>query len=287
MLWTNELLTSLRKSAIQLIQVDEQDLPIGSSKFGGLPHVPVGFQWPYFDGIEGEIYYVEKKNRPLSFLAQFNLEEVAQFDEENLLPKKGFLYFFYELETMCWGIDVEKEKDCFRVIYLDVSVNELQPLAYPIDLNEMGRIPEVVIELNKKVSMPSFEEVHAYYLEEEDYSTSWDTYHNALEQNGFEKKEDETEHQLLGYANVIQGCVQGEIEIATQNIKELYRKPPEEQKRVIEASKDWILLFQMGTVQKDNYWLMFGDCGQLYFYIKENDLKNLRFDRCWISLQCA
>lgn len=35
-----------------------------------------------------------KKGTPLSFIAQFNMEELREFDLDNMLPKKGILYFF-------------------------------------------------------------------------------------------------------------------------------------------------------------------------------------------------
>ena len=46
------------------------------------------------------------KDRPLTFLAQFNCEELAQFDKEHLLPDPGLLSFFHETDTKCWGYDL-------------------------------------------------------------------------------------------------------------------------------------------------------------------------------------
>ena len=52
------------------------------------------------------------------------------------------------------------------------------------------------------------------------------------------------------------------------------------------ASKDWVLLFQMDTVESDDYELMFGDCGHIYFWIKKEDLANKNFENIWLILQC-
>ena len=58
------------------------------------------------------------------------------------------------------------------------------------------------------------------------------------------------------------------------------------QKEIKSASKDWILLFQMDTVESDDYELMFGDCGHIYFWIKKEDLANKNFENIWLILQC-
>ena len=55
---------------------------------------------------------------------------------------------------------------------------------------------------------------------------------------------------------------------------------------IAEKAKEWILLFQMSTVETDNYELMFGDCGSIYFWIRKEDLEECRFDKVWLVLQC-
>jgi len=47
------------------------------------------------------------------------------------------------------------------------------------------------------------------------------------------------------------------------------------------------LLFQMASIQEDDYELMFGDLGNLYFYIRKQDLKERNFDKVWLVLQCG
>ena len=60
----------------------------------------------------------------------------------------------------------------------------------------------------------------------------------------------------------------------------------EEKERFAEASKEWTLLLQLDTVEKDDFELMFGDCGRIYFYILKEDLKNKNFENTWLILQC-
>ena len=58
-----------------------------ASKIGGKPDVPKDFE---------DI----RKERPLSFIIQINLKDVAPYDKEELLPKQGILSFFYEMRSM-------------------------------------------------------------------------------------------------------------------------------------------------------------------------------------------
>lgn len=62
---------------------DESDLPLGASKIKGIPHLPPGFDWP-----GGAL-----------FLAQFNLEDLAPQDVQQLLPATGIMYFFFNPNT--------------------------------------------------------------------------------------------------------------------------------------------------------------------------------------------
>lgn len=105
--------------SIRLIPKYKEDkLQVGASKFFGAPDVYQGFVWPCIE-IEGEEY-------DLSFIAQIKLSEVAKYDESGLLPKKGMLYFFYDLDEM--PTDPSDLKAC-RVLYHE-SEDDLQGITY-------------------------------------------------------------------------------------------------------------------------------------------------------------
>jgi uncharacterized protein YwqG len=54
---------------------------------------------------------------------------------------------------------------------------------------------------------------------------------------------------------------------------------------VLEAgSADWRLLMQLDS--DDEAGMMWGDAGRLYFWIREADLRERRFDKVWLILQC-
>ena len=69
-----------------------------------------------------------------------------------------------------------------------------------------------------------------------------------------------------------------------------WAKVPQEEleRKTLTSLEEWRLLFQLDTVEsaEDNFELMFGDCGRLYFCIRKEDLLARRFDQIWLILQC-
>lgn len=254
------------------------ELPAGKSKIGGKPHLPESFAWPYY---EGEDYEGVLKNRPLSFLAQFNLEEIAEYDQDNRLPHKGMLYFFYDLCTMRWGFD-PKDKGCARVFYVE-DPSALQAVDFPEELETDFVLPEFEVAFTARMDLPDYEEIAEFMPDLE-----WDSYDEEKVLFGYEGDEDEEVSKLLGYADLIQGDMLLECEevcngIYCGNIPDLTE---EQREKMLADSKEWELLFQMSTVGNEDYELMFGDCGSIYFYIKKQDLQKKNFDNVWLVLQC-
>ena len=272
----NEIRISYRKQ--------EEPLPVCSSKIGGKPAVPADFEWPEFTG---ESYDGVTKSRPLSFLAQINLEEAAEYDTEGILPKKGILSFFYEQMSMRWGFD-PKDKGCARVYYFP-DEGELTPMDIPEDMDEEAVISELAAVLEKHISMP---ELVDFAEDDMDMEIDWDDYNECRTECGYETDEWGDVTKLLGYPDTIQSPMEEECEAVTrayrQGCPEDYDKISEAEKKDIrEKSAEWMLLFQMGTIETEDAEYMFGDCGHLYFWIKKQDLKNLNFDNVWLILQCS
>ncbi len=78
--------------ALRLRRVDENDLPVGGSRFGGRPDLPPGTPWPVFT--EKKTRDRPARSRPLDFVAQFRLEEITAHDLAGTLPRTGLLSFF-------------------------------------------------------------------------------------------------------------------------------------------------------------------------------------------------
>ena len=51
------------------------------------------------------------------------------------------------------------------------------------------------------------------------------------------------------------------------------------------GADDWVLLLQFDS--EDTIDVMWGDCGMLYYWIRNDDLANGRFDNVWMTLQCC
>ena len=255
----------------------------GATRFGGVPDVPENFEWPYFttDGMDDK----EVKPRPLAFLAQFNLAEIALYDNENLLPKTGILSFFYETDSMRWGYQ-EQDRGCAKVFWFE-DVTALSAATCPSDLTDEKRFPALNIKLKNQKSYPDGEDF--YVAHELDYRTTIDDFLAAEKALGVEIPENCS--KLLGWANHIQGNMTCDCELIDKGYDTTAvwnGGMPKDQLRKIELdSLDWILLFQLDTVEHDGFELMFGDEGRIYFYIKKEHLLKKRFDKVWLVLQCG
>ncbi len=276
-------LLAIAKSEIRISYKNPSHTPSGTgSRIGGKPAVPDGFVWPVYTAkAYGDD---EEKTRPLSFLAQIDLKDVSEHDKEGLLPKSGILSFFYELETMTWGYD-PKDKGSARVYYFpDTAV--LHTEEFPEGLEDYAVLPELALDMEQHISIPEFGDF------DDDTDYDWDDYRECCEDCGYDYDEWGDRTKMLGYPDVIQNPMEEECETVTrgyrQGSREDFEAVSDEEKADIKAkSGDWMLLFQMGTVTDDDYELMFGDCGHIYFWIRKQDLAQLCFDNIWLVLQCG
>ena len=289
-------LRAIAKSEIRMTRVkSDAPLDVCASRHGGVPAVPPGFTWPRFSFTWSEHWGREPKegekveSKPLAFMAQINLRDVAELDEEHLLPKSGILSFFYELESMEWGGD-PKNKGCARVFYFpDEAV--LATAEYPDDLDEEYQIPEYALEFRRHVSLPDFYQLGEHIdVEDKAGVVDSDFYEECCEELGYGKDEWEDVTKLLGFPNVIQNPMERECEYASRGLpmwdSDDDKLAPEVRAQIDESAKDWRTLFQMGTIDEDDYDLMFEDGGYIYFWIKKEDLLKRNFDNIWLILQC-
>ena len=190
-----EKLESLGRNSIQLKIARKETYKLGATRFGGNPDVPPDFVWPTY---EGESYDHVVKDRPLTFLAQFNCAELAQFDKEHLLPDHGLLSFFYETDTQCWGYD-PKDQGCARVYWFE-DMSALSAADFPADMEEDFKFPMVKIKMDSKYSYPSWEDFSEVFPDEKDdeaFNDAWE------ELTGEDPEDPDDRSQLLGWPYVI------------------------------------------------------------------------------------
>ncbi len=283
-----DYLQTILRNAIRLGREDAAaEPPLGSSKIGGLPHLPSGFEWPCY---EAEDYEGETANRPLSFIAQIDLAAAARSDLDGLLPKSGYLYFFYDIVTQKWGFDPEDE-GCARVYYFDAPADSLTVTPLPTELAPEARVPLSVISFETMNELPSYEEFcdlvdTARFGKDFDRDSYDETVGESIELLDCAPEE---VCKLPGYADLVQGSMIDECARVTMGLycgdAESYQKTTAEQKEAVAAdAKNRILPAQFGTLSDE---IMFGDCGCIYFYIRKDDLAARRFDRIWLCLQCG
>ena len=256
------------------------DLKKDVSKIGGNPCLPADFAWPTFKSHE------DNEFRPLSFFCQLNLSELAAFDTENLLPEKGMLSFFYECESFCCGFDPE-DKGAARIFYFE-DLKTLVPTDVPSELEEEYIIPEIGVKFKTVNTYPSFTEFEIHT----DMECEWDTYEKVLEDIGENTDDNMDCHKILGYADVIQDEMLTECERIKRGLycgdHESYESTPDDVAADIKnEAKEWIMLLQLSTIEKNDFEWMFGDCGMLYYYIRKEDLIEKNFDNMWFSVQCC
>ncbi|HHT7189221.1 TPA: YwqG family protein [Bacillus cereus] len=96
---------------IKVVPNQQEMIEIGSSKMGGVPDLPVSFEYPTYKGT------------PLQFIAQFNVSDLQNIGMDHSLPKTGMLYFF-SIEN--YFEENVNPTEAGRVLYYDVPVEQLR-----------------------------------------------------------------------------------------------------------------------------------------------------------------
>jgi uncharacterized protein YwqG len=258
--------------AIQLSKSDADRLVPGASRIGGLPDVPLNFDWLLW------------QDRPLGFLAQINCAELQAYDLEHILPNAGMLYFFYDLVDQPWGFD-PNDRGSSAVIYMSNTEALTQAVLPPgTDMSELCFKP-FQLEFEIVPSLPaygsaSFEQIGLF-------SEEVDSYFNLVDEVRKRFRKNQPWHQLLGHANNIQGDMQIECQLVSHGLycgdSSGYTNPLA---KALEAeASEWKLLFQFDS--DDDISSMWGDMGMVYFWIRESSLRQRRFDETWTILQCG
>ena len=211
-----ERIVQVAKPSIRIepTPANDDDLPIGASKFYGNPDLPPGFQWPYWSDL------------PMIFGMQLRLSDVAIAwgAENNPLPSEGWLYFFfgdtYYLES--------EEKD-WQIYYVP---NEKQPLKRLIqpepDKKKHPHSKKIVlspqcIKFSKKLSLadymprfitPSIYETLYQGMSPAEIRVTWESFSTLLRTNYPRPC-----YQLLGHARPPRRPVEYDCVIVTHQLQ--------------------------------------------------------------------
>jgi uncharacterized protein YwqG len=258
-----------------------------SSKFGGLPDLPVGepwpirlpYQYPKTRCLPVSVNYEEEA--PLTFLAQINLAEVGKYPLDLGLPSEGLLQFFYDAQIQPRGSD-PCDVPGRRIIYVPAGTPTMRA-RHPYGKPLMTRS----ITMSAGVSLPSWLALKQAVESVSDYDE--DFFKNAY----WDFWEDEFEFQnpggsqIGGYPSEIQNDdMQQECQLVTNGL--VWGDPTDCNSplaaQLAPGKIDWKLLLQLAEeFLGDN--IMWGDSGRVYFWSRHQDIAVRRFDKAWTILE--
>lgn len=241
-------------------------LAVGQSRIGGLPDLPPDLAWPVHDG------------KPMMFLAQLDLAAVRGSLPRSPLPASGHLWFFYSC-AQPWGFDPQ-DAGGSRVIFRSDGAS-LAPSTPPSGLPAEARFPACAVSFKAYDDLPDLDgEVLPPPLDDEK-AERYVEIRTFLASGGSGPS-----HKLLGFADPIQGPMELECQLVTNG---LYCGDPSGFKdpratALAAGSSDWQPLLQIDSDERAR--MMWGDAGRLYFWMRAADLREQRFERAWLILQC-
>ncbi|MDR1538295.1 MAG: DUF1963 domain-containing protein [Clostridiales bacterium] len=247
----------------------EVDLGLAKSRIGGCPDAPKNFKWPRHRG------------KPLSFIAQFNLQALLEHDKDHRLPGEGMLSFF------CAGDDVSghdnDDKGGFKAYHFKEPILSLERKVAP---EKAFALPPSKLKFSSEYCYPIRGNLESCGLDdavEERYDNDSDPdnpfeYLDILSKCASNRKN----IRLLGYPDLIQGGIFESCQMGANGIIDKPYSDPKH-KKMLEGRKDWTLLFQLDLNGSIPGW---GASVVLYFAIKKKDLAKGDFDEVWLVKDC-
>lgn len=283
-------LRALERDAIRLhLEPDVRDegsgddVPLGESRFGGAPDLPIDWPWPECDG------------EPMTFVAQIALAELRAFDAANELPAEGTLSFFFAPGSMA-----DDGTTPVRVFHWTAD-EQLERRATPTKLESLAAH---TIAFARESMVPGVESPFYESLADEQRVLA---FRRALATPGNKRdvasldptgpianfielynREDSTRpiHRMLGYASNIQGDPYRDLEVGLRpGGYDAYREGTLAALETHRASRRWRLLLQIDA-SNDGELLLPQDGGYFYFWLTDEALARSAFEACVGTLQC-
>jgi uncharacterized protein YwqG len=259
----DHLLAPLTVPAIQPVATA---LP-SRSHLGGDAGLEDAAAWPTWDGSR------------LDFLARLSLPELQRAQPVPWLPTKGALLFFYDIDEQVWGYD-PSDYAGWSVLYVP---DLLQPIARlesatgnycerPLPHRGLGFRPHASLPL------PWDDRLLALALSPDEQ----DAYNELLQDSsdGLPKHQiggnpvpEQSEDMFLECQLVSHGVCLGERN----------GSKTDKAKALASGVANWRLLLQLDT--DDDWRVMWGDCGKLYFFVEEERARAADFSNVWVRLQ--
>jgi uncharacterized protein YwqG len=261
---------------------------VGRSRLGGRPDLPRGMKWPlrqpynlvYPRGNRSAMH----EERPLAFLAQINLADIASGGGTNLsLPSSGLLSFFYDAESQPWGFD-PGDSAGFLLMWFEDQV--LEPQEPPQTLHPFFK-PVLLAAQPRECIPPTSSFAMAQLFERlPNPKSARDQLETLFSKEQTKERYWTSRHAFGGWACPIQGEMETECQLVTNGIFCGSPEGYESRKaaRLRSGAADWRLVLQLASDQRAGF--EWGDGGTVYVWMREQDVRACRFDQCWTILQC-
>jgi uncharacterized protein YwqG len=269
-----EVLKLLQESIrLTLHPLGDTSTPAGVSRLGGIPDLPGGVAWPAW------------KNVPMSFIAQVNLADLANFGPAQDLPKSGLLSFFYDSAQETYGAD-PTDRGGWQALYFPpvppkegglhwFSRGDLQPIKpvpFPAGLPANARFKPCQLTFASEYTLPG---APSQYLPDVDWSPDEIQRYEQF-QAGFPSAEDrKTLHfRMFGCPDQIQDDMQLQCAVYANGLSEAEAGT---------RKANWQLFLQVDS--DETIGMRWASYGMLYFWLEKEALQQCQFDRSWLVMQ--
>ncbi|MCB1095961.1 MAG: DUF1963 domain-containing protein [Verrucomicrobiae bacterium] len=293
-------LEHINRNCIRIVpDVKTTTFPVGVSKFGGNPDLPLDVSWPSDIPVLKDRGRVgEELIQSMPFICQVNLEELRPYDKDNLLPIKGMLYFFYKdpifdqrqamrLGPGEWNVEQSERflgSGRCKVIYVEAP-GKLISVEYPNNLPTSEHSPakyrqcrmafrsesNVPAEINpvlRNDGMSLLFSTGGVEITEDD-ADAWAELSGAIRGELFTS-------QLLGYADRSH-----RIQSGLHWFEEVQNYQASDELKKVALDNDVCLLLQLSV--DISFFTDIPVSSRMYFFIRGVDLKRRDFSHVWWS----
>lgn len=256
-----EQIAKTKKDAGSIILHSKGELPLDSSKVGGVGYFPKNRSYPI--GVSG---------KPLHLLAQLNFAELPPIPD---FPKRGLLAFYIDVHDDLYGMNLDdmQNQAGYRIYYFE-------DLALPAFTREelealpMAEYPIVEGEYAIECSIASIPLLQDNYEFQTQYKEEYYALFEELFGDQVDDRLDDVHESFM--EDIGEGLIGG-YPMFTQEDPRFYR----------EHLQEHVLLFQLDSVFGEEVEVMWGDAGIGQFFILPTDLENRKFEKSWFNWDCS
>jgi uncharacterized protein YwqG len=257
---------ALACQSIRLLATPAGDsrLVVGSSRLGGQPDLPDGFMWP------------SVKEKPMSFIAQICLEDIAGFGPAQNLPSSGTLSFFYDSSQGTYGAS-PNDRSGWDVTFFEPAV-PLKTTPFPESLPQQARFWPFVLGFHSEWTLPvSPQQVEPGLQWKDRNQRAYEVLLREFRGPGDRKI---PQHRMFGWPDQIQDDMQLQAAMMSNGVTSL---DDSRFKDIARTKASWQLLFQVDSDERAG--MRWASYGMIYDWITDQALKERQFNQTWLILQ--